>query len=138
MKGSETFKNTIDQHLKSVAKKDKEFAKKLDNKKKSIDDCVTYIINQVKESGRNGFTDEEIYGMAIHYYDEENIKVGDKITSGSVVVNHQIELSASEIEEAKKEAKKKVIAEEKERLRKKPKQNKAVEAVKEPNLFDSL
>ncbi|MBP9481471.1 MAG: hypothetical protein KBF15_08460, partial [Parabacteroides sp.] len=35
---------------------------------KNIDDCVTYILNEVKKSGCNGFADDEIYSMAVHYY----------------------------------------------------------------------
>ncbi len=138
MKGSESFKQAIEAHLQKVAEKDEAFAKKLKNDKKNVDSCVTYILNQVKESGRNGFADEEIYGMAIHYYDEEKVKVGSKIENGSVIVNHQIELSDTEKEEARKEAKALVIAEEKERLRKKPKKKKPEEVKEEPNLFDGL
>ncbi len=43
---------------------------------KNIDDCVTYILNYVKNSGCNGFTDGEIFGQAIHYYEEKRFKVG--------------------------------------------------------------
>ena len=43
---------------------------------KNIDDCCTFIINQVRQSGCNGFADEEIYSMALHYYDEEDIDIG--------------------------------------------------------------
>ena len=44
------------------------FAKSFSNPAKNIDDCVTYILNYVKNSGCNGFTDGEIFGQAIHYY----------------------------------------------------------------------
>lgn len=87
MKGSENFKNTIQNYLNELAKKDELFAKNLAKENKNIDDCITYILNQVKASGCNGFADEEIYNMAIHYYDEDDIKVG-KSVNASVVVNH--------------------------------------------------
>ena len=138
MKSTETFKKSIQDHLNEVAENDSLFAETLKKETKNIDDCITHIFNQVKASGCNGFADEEIYGMAVHYYDEDDIKPGNKITNGSVIVNHKVELSDNEIEEARRDAKEKVIAEEKERLRKKPSKKK-VEAVKvEPNLFDSL
>ena len=35
---------------------------------KNIDNCITYILNQVKKSGCCGFSDDEIFGMALHYY----------------------------------------------------------------------
>jgi len=73
MKASNSFKQTIEAHLQEIASKDSVFAEKLQNPNKNIDDCITYILNWVKESGAYGFTDDEIFGQAIHYYDEENI-----------------------------------------------------------------
>src|SRR5690606_36095796 len=87
MKASPHFKTAIQNHLNGLAANDELFAETLKKPKKNIDDCITYIFNQVKASGCNGFADEEIFGMAVHYYDEDVIKVGKPI-SGSVVVNH--------------------------------------------------
>ena len=86
MKGTDNFKKVIQKQLFIIAGKDELFAKSLLKENKNIDDCVTYILNQVKESGCNGFADDEIFNMAIHYYDEENINIGKPI-SGQVVVN---------------------------------------------------
>ena len=36
---------------------------------KNLDDCITFILNYVQQSGCNGFTDAEIYSLAVHYYD---------------------------------------------------------------------
>lgn len=87
MKGTDHFKTAIQNHLNGLAAKDELFAATLKKPNKNIDDCLTYILNQVKASGCNGFADEEIFGMAVHYYDEDDIKVGKPI-SGTVVVNH--------------------------------------------------
>lgn len=89
MKGTDHFKTAIQNHLNGLAAKDELFAATLKKPKKNIDDCLTYILNQVKASGCNGFADEEIFGMAVHYYDEDDIKVGKPI-SGTVVVNHSV------------------------------------------------
>ncbi|WP_313374300.1 PcfK-like family protein [Chishuiella sp.] len=86
MKGTDNFKKVIQKQLFIIAGKDELFAKSLLKENKNIDDCITYILNQVKESGCNGFADDEIFNMAIHYYDEENINIGKPI-SGQVVVN---------------------------------------------------
>lgn len=51
-------------------------------------------------SGCSGFSDDEIYSMAVHYYDEDNIEVG-KPNSCKVVVNHTIELTEEEKAEAR-------------------------------------
>lgn len=103
MKGTEQFKKTIAEYLNQRAATDPLFAPNLEKEGKNIDDCITYILNQVKESGYNGFSDEEIYSMAVHYYDEDNIKIGKKIEC-QVAVNHVVELSDEEKEEARQEA----------------------------------
>lgn len=95
MKGTELLKQTIKHHLDARAKADKLFSANYAKEGKNIDDCITYILTQVRVSGCNGFADEEIYSMAIHYYDEDNIEVGDPIPSGQVVVNHQTEGAGS-------------------------------------------
>lgn len=50
MKGTDQFKNTIQAHLNSLAEKDSLFAETMKNPNKNIDDCLTYIFNQVKAS----------------------------------------------------------------------------------------
>ena len=74
---------------------DELFAAKYDNPDKNIDDCVTYILNWVQKSGCNGFCDDEIYGQAIHYYEEKDIEVGKPLNC-QVSVNHHIELTEEE------------------------------------------
>ena len=69
--GTDYFKLTIQNYLDARAREDELFAPRYANPKKNIDDCCTFIINQVRQSGCNGFADEEIYSMALHYYDEE-------------------------------------------------------------------
>lgn len=68
VKGTETFKKVIKGYLDNRAANDDLFAARYNNKDKSIDECCDYIIEQVKKTGCNGFVDEEIFGMAIHYY----------------------------------------------------------------------
>jgi hypothetical protein len=120
MKGSDSFKTTINNFLIQRGNEDAEFLFSLGNEKKNIDDCITYIINTVQKSGRNGFTDDEIYGMAVHYYDEADIDVGKPITSGHVVVNHQVELTEEEKSDIKKKVMAEAIAKEQQRITKKP------------------
>jgi hypothetical protein len=89
MKSTDNFKTIIADKLQQMGKEDSLFAVKLKNIKKNIDDCITYILNTVKKSGCCGFTDDEVFGMAAHYYDEENIEVGKPVDC-NVVVNHSI------------------------------------------------
>jgi hypothetical protein len=103
MKATDNFKKTIQAYLEQRAANDELFAPVYANPDKNIDDCVTYILNEVKASGCVGFADDEIYGMAVHYYDEPDIEVGKPI-KGRVVVNHHVELTEEEKEQARKEA----------------------------------
>lgn len=103
MKTTDYFKQTIQTYLEQRAETDELFAVRYADPKKNIDDCTTYILNQVRASGCNGFADEEIYSMALHYYDEPDIEVGKSVNC-RVVVNHTIELTEEEKLEAHRNA----------------------------------
>ena len=103
MKTTDHFKRTIQAYLEQRAMEDKLFAVAYRKEGKNIDDCVTYILNYVQKSGCNGFTDGEIFGQAIHYYEENEIEVG-KPMNCQVVVNHTVELTEEEKAEARKRA----------------------------------
>ena len=100
MKGTDHFKRTIQMYLEQRAAEDELFAKNYRNPAKNIDDCITYILNYVQRSGCNGFSDGEIYGQAVHYYDENEIEVGKPIQC-QIAVNHVVELTAEEKAEAR-------------------------------------
>ena len=118
-KGTAAFTEIIRKHLQAIANEDVLFAHKFGNEKKSVEQCVTYILNQVKKSGCIGFADEEIFGMAIHYYDEEDIEVGEEIKC-NVVVNQEVKLTEEKIAEAKRQAIEKATKEQYENLSRTP------------------
>lgn len=89
MKGTEHFKEVIKEHLDQRAATDPLFAKTYAKENKNLDDCITYILTTVQASKRQGFTDDEVFGMAVHYYDEDNIKPG-KPVQAHVVINKSI------------------------------------------------
>lgn len=102
-KGTEAFKNTIKSYLDKRAKEDELFAVSYAKSNKSLDECINFILQEVKKSGCNGFADDEIYGMAVHYYDEDNLG-NIKSVNCQVVVNHHIELSNEDKEKAYQQA----------------------------------
>lgn len=137
MKGTYQFKKTIKAYLDKRAADDNLFAEKYANEKKNIDDCITYILNTVRKTGASGFTDEEVYGMAVHYYDEESIDVGEKIKC-EVMVNHHIELTEEDKKVAHQKAMEKFInekAEEMKRAAKKKREKKPEIEVEQGSLF---
>ena len=97
------FKATIQAYLEQRAQTDELFAAVYAKENKNLDDCITFILNCVKASGCAGFADEEIYSLALHYYDEDNIDVGKPIQC-DVVVNHTIILTEEEKAEARRQA----------------------------------
>lgn len=122
-KGSDHFKKTIQKRLDEIAEMDPLFQKSLEKEHKNIDDCINYILTQVKKIGAAGYTDDEIYGMAVHYYDEDDLEKCNPVKMG-VVVNHKPELTDQEKEELRKQARDQILAEERERIRgNKPKQS---------------
>lgn len=138
MKSTDNFKRAIQDYLEARAKTDELFSKSYAKPNKSIDECITYILNEVQRSGCNGFEDNEIFGMAVHYYDEDNLDVGKKINC-NVVVNHTVELTEKEKQEIREKARNAFYEEQlaKQRESLKPKK-KVKESVREPSLFDSL
>ena len=133
--GTDYFKLTIQNYLDARAREDELFAPRYANPKKNIDDCCTFIINQVRQSGCNGFADEEIYSMALHYYDEEDIDIG-KPVSCKVVVNHTVELTEEEKAEARRNAIRKAESEAYAKLAKAKSKPKKIEDNKlMPSLF---
>lgn len=103
MKVSVSFKNAIQSYLEQRAEYDELFARSYRNPLKNIEDCITYILNYVQKSGCNGFDDDEIFGQAVHYYDETDIEIGKPIDC-KVVVNHHVELTEEEKAQARREA----------------------------------
>ena len=101
MKGTEHFTRTIAEYLNQRAMADPLFAPNLMKPNKNIEDCVTYILNEVKKSGCNGFDDDEIYSMAVHYFDTDNINIGKPLNC-HIAVNHVVQLTEEEKAEARR------------------------------------
>ena len=147
MKGTEHFTRTIAEYLNQRAMTDPLFAPNLMKPNKNIEECITYILNEVQKSGCNGFDDddellrawlEKIFSMAVHYYDEDDIEVG-KAVSCQVAVNHIVELTEEEKAEARQEAIKQYQREELAKIqsrnaRVKKTENAATQV--QPSLFD--
>lgn len=135
MRGTNHFKRTIQMYLEQRAAEDALFAKKYENPTKNIDDCVTYILNYVQRSGCNGYSDSEIYGRAVHFYDEDEIEVGNPLDC-QICVNHVVELTEEEKAEARQNAIRQYQDEELRRLQNRHKTTAKKEAQVQPSLFD--
>lgn len=74
------FMTKVKAHLEEVAKKDKQFAESLKKENKSWTECEKYILQEVQKQAKGsravGCDDDDIYNLAIHYFDEDDITVG--------------------------------------------------------------
>lgn len=77
-----TFETTIQTYLENRAKEDSLFAETYKKANKSIKECCKYIYSQARKLAAGGkavgIDDATVYGWAVHYYDEDDIKV-DKV-----------------------------------------------------------
>lgn len=128
MQGTDEFKKTIESYLEDRAKIDDLFAKSYAKDEKNIDDCIKYIINAVQKIGRQGFTDGEVFSMAVHYYDESDIKAGDIPANVSIVVNHVPKITEEDKILAKKQAMQELIGEQKTKMTSRKKATKTEES----------
>lgn len=72
------FKEVIKAYLDKRAQEDELFAKAYAKPMKDIDSCCKYIISMARGLGNAvAVPDEVVYGWAVHYYDEEGIKIDE-------------------------------------------------------------
>lgn len=86
------FEQTIKAYLDKRAKEDALFAETYKKEGKSIKECCKYIISQAIKQRENECAilhDEEVFSLAVHYYDEDDIKVPEITDNVRVSVSKQ-------------------------------------------------
>lgn len=70
-------KKLIQEYLDDKAKGDELFEKMYKKPGKDIDSCWAYIVNMAKRKGGACvcMSDDEVFGLAVHYYCEDNLEV---------------------------------------------------------------
>lgn len=134
---SKHFAKQIHDYLEDRASTDSLFAQVYKKDNKNIDDCCIYIMNVAEKLARDsmksdscgsvGLTSDEVFGLAVHYYDEDSIEVGKPIVNCAVIVNRTVELTEEELSQAKEVALKQCISDEYTRLHKTPQKPKKEE-----------
>lgn len=100
-------KEVIKQYLDNRAKTDELFAQAYAKPNKNIDECMQYIMGEAKKQGGSAvcISDEVVFGWAVHYYDEDNIKINKVSGRASVSASTpQVELTEEEKASAKEQA----------------------------------
>ena len=78
MATNNSFQDTIKAYLDKRAEEDPLFAATYAKENKNINDCCSYITSEAKKQASNGcdaISDDVVFGWAVHYYDEDDIKV---------------------------------------------------------------
>ena len=133
----EEFKDIIQKYLQQRSDEDALFAQRFANPKKSIDECCRYILGEARKRGNAVvMADTEVLGLAIHCYDEENIKV-EKVPVGNSISpsTHKVELTEEEKIAAREAAIKRLTEEQYQSLKKKPVKKREKVNVQQMNLF---
>lgn len=103
----------VQAYLDKRAAEDPQFAEKYANPKKSIAECVKYLYGEAYKRAAGGrccyISPDEIYGLAVHYYDEEDIKInslpaGTSATYASARKEKPVELTEEQKAQAEKAA----------------------------------
>ncbi len=124
----DSFQKAIKTYLDERAKTDELFAKSYAKKGKTIKECCKYIMGEARKRGTAVYmTDEEVYGLAVHYYDEDDIKINPVRETAKVNTKQN-------------EAQKKAVREVAEIARKKSAKQEPQKKVRyiEGNLFDMM
>lgn len=84
-----SMEQAIKIYLDNRAKTDSLFAETYKKANKSIEECIKYIYSKARKLAKGGnavgVDEATVYGWAVHYYDEDNIKV-DKVQERVEVV----------------------------------------------------
>lgn len=65
----------IKSYMDERAKKDELFSQMYSKEEKNLEGCFGYIVEQARKRGQAVcMTDEEVFGLAVHYYCEDDLK----------------------------------------------------------------
>lgn len=81
-------RNNVDDWLKVIADylltRD-DIKSSLEKENKSLEECGRYILQEARKKGSFvAMSDKEVFGLAVHYYDEDNLKIGKTINHAHV------------------------------------------------------
>lgn len=108
MAQNNSAKEAIKAYLDKRAETDELFAVSYAKPKKNLDECFRYILGEARKRGAEVcMTDEEVFGLAVHYYDEDDIVVPKTAIRAKVSSSKSaqaVELTEEEKEKAREAA----------------------------------
>lgn len=116
------FENTIKNYLDSRAKEDSLFAETYKKENKSIEECCKYIMQQAQKmynkrvNGGIAIDRKTVYGWAVHYYDEDDIKLEDELERVEVAAPTTIQNPISKEKPVQKKNERKKTKQERQKI----------------------
>lgn len=95
-------KQAIKSYLDNRAKTDELFAVSYAKTNKNIDECFNYVVGEAKKQGNAVYLpDDVVFGWAVHYYDEDDIKINKLPANTKVSAKASVELTEEDKEKAR-------------------------------------
>lgn len=95
-------KQAIKTYLDNRAKTDELFAVSYTKTNKNIDECFNYVVGEAKKQGNAVYLpDDVVFGWAVHYYDEDDIKINRLPANTRVSAKASVELTEEDKEKAR-------------------------------------
>ena len=93
MIGSEMFIERIQEFIDKQIAEDAAFAEKVRNTKRTVNDCASWMIEKLaqdfQKTGKMGYDDSEIYGLALHFFDEPNLKAKGNLNFQGLIMSNR-------------------------------------------------
>jgi hypothetical protein len=93
MIGSDIFTERIQEFIDKQVAEDAAFAEKVRSTKRTVKDCATWMIEQLaqdfQKTGKMGYDDSEIYGLALHFFDEPNLKAKGNLNFQGLIMSNR-------------------------------------------------
>lgn len=87
-KVNKEFVKVIREYLEKRSEEDTLFSGKYRASKKTVEQCCDYIISEARKRGSHAVVigHEEVFGMAVHFFDEDDIQPVEPEVGTSVIV----------------------------------------------------
>lgn len=116
------FEDTIKNYLDGRAKEDSLFAETYKKENKSIEECCKYIMQQAQKmynkrvNGGIAIDRKTVYGWAVHYYDEDDIKLEGELERVEVAAPSTIQNPISKEKPVQKKNERKKTKQERQKI----------------------
>lgn len=101
------FVEQIKAWIKAEMERDPLLAEVVKSKpQKTVEGACNYVLKVARESRQEGWSDDEVYGMIRHFYDEDNLTDPGNQHPSRIVTNAHVDLSERDRAEAMEQAKK--------------------------------